>query len=90
MSICLCFSYFTPACDLCALFVVPEQAGTLFMHQNPSGKKAAEEDTVQGRKQLMDTVLMAQGKNRALSASSSDLLLVRLFVVTEELKKGLG
>lgn len=81
MSICLCFSYFTPAYDLCVLFAVPEQAGALFMHQNPSGKKAADcpiEDTVQGRKQLMDTVLTAQGKNRALSASSSDLLLVTL------------
>lgn len=72
---------------------MPEQAGALFMHQNPSGQKdgdCAKDDTIQGRKQLTDTVLTAQGKHRAISASSSDLLVVRLFVVTEELKKGLG
>ena len=38
----------------------------------------------------MGAVLTAQGKHRVIPGSSSDLLVVRLFVVTEELKKGLG
>lgn len=90
MSICLCFSYFTPAYYLSALFLVPEQAATLLMHQNPGGRKdddCPKEGTVQGSKQLVDTALTAEGKGRAIVASSNDL---SLFVVTEELKKGLG
>lgn len=53
MSICLCFSYFTPAYYLCALFLVPEQAGALFMHQNPNEQTDGDcpkKDTVQGCK----------------------------------------
>lgn len=38
----------------------------------------------------MDTVLTAQGKHREIPGRGSDLLVVRLFVVTDELKKGLG
>lgn len=38
----------------------------------------------------MDTVLTAQGKHREIPGRGSDLLVVRLFFVSEELKRGLG
>lgn len=69
---------------------MPEQAGALLIHQNPGGWKddgCPKEGTVQGSKQLVDTVLTVEGKGRLRVASSSVL---SLFVVTEELKKGLG
>ena len=78
---------------MCALFVVPEQAGALLMPQNPSEQKDGDcpnEDTVQGRKQRTDTVPTARGKHGAMAASSSDVLVARLCGVTEELKKGAG
>lgn len=66
-------------------FFVPEQTGALSMHQ--SGQSAGDcprENTGWG---MMDALLTTQGRHRLRSARRSDLLVVRLFIATEELKK---
>lgn len=92
MSMCLCFPYYILAWYVCALLFVPEQSRAVSMPQDPSVQRDGvypREGTGWSKNQLVDAVLTAQGKHR-LSSARSDFLVVRIFVVTEELKKGLG